>query len=390
MKHHQRKVAMYLPFVFPSYGGTELATYNLSKELIAQEKCDVRLWAFSKKGSHRKSIFTKGTSHFINQFEDVPLFTYFPVNLPRVKDFSMKMLVDLRKSNAEILHFQSTARVLSRFLLERIAKKKIMVLTTHGLQESVLIAGHGGNRFFVNFFLLDSLKHVDHIIALSKTDVHTLLSLGIKQENISLIPNGIDEKKFEKRRKYVNTNNKLKILSVARFDSNKNHEALIYMIEKLARHFDLEAYFVGAVADRYYFNKIIQLIEKRNLHDVIKIGLSLDDEALVDCYLSCDLFVLPSTIETSPLAILEAMYAGMPILSTHVGGIPDLVKNGVNGFLVPPDNIEQLYIHAKQLFENTRMRNELATRNRKVARNYTWGKIALRTSCLYTQLVEES
>ncbi len=391
MSDQKIRVAMYCPYFLPAYGGAELATLNLAKEL--KMLCDVKLYTFNwtpnlDANKNYKLNFSCGfpKQEIVN---GVPIYRYSVTNLPFVKNFSVKLIKDLRFCDIDILHFQGLSRLFSGWLLQKSVKKKIKILTTHGLQEAAEITRRSKLSALINPFFIDSLKNLDHIIALSKTDVMLLVFLGINRNKITLIPNGIDVKKFEKRRKFVERNGKMKILCVARFDKNKNYESLVYALSKLKKDLEFEAYFVGAVTDAKYFKKIMSLIKNNGLEKIVKIGLSLDDPALVDCYFSCDLFVLPSRVETFALVILEAMYAGLPIIATPVGCVPDIVKDEVNGFVVPKNDPIELYKACLKLLKNEKMRNDMGNINKEVARNYTWSKIASSTYNLYQQLMEK-
>lgn len=376
---------MFLPFFFPAYGGAELATYNLARELNAQRLCNVTIWSLCKENRLYLKIPTENVDFTIT--DSVPLLRYASINLPKVKDLSLKLIIDLKNSKEDIIHFQGTTRLLSRLLLEESIKKKITVLTTHGLHESVQIT-RGALRILVNPLFINSLKRIDHIIALSTSDCNLLLSLGIREEKMTIIPNGIDDAKFKVRRDFVKKNNKLKLLCVARFDINKNHETLIRLVGKIAKNFDVELYLVGALANKSYFNKLIILTKKLNLESVVTFGVSLDDAAVVDCYLSCDLFILLSTMETSPIAIIEAMYAGLPVIVTRVGGIPEIVVDGVNGYFVSPHDLSQSFEQVVKLLKNRALRHEMGLRNKLLAKRYSWSQVAIATNLLYQKLTE--
>ena len=381
---------MYVPSFLPLRGGTELATYHLAKELL--RSCSIRIYTFNwipamdKKEGYGFKLSSELPEK--ETVEGVRVYRYPIVNLPIVKDFSVKLIKDLSYSDTDIVHFQGAHRLLSRFLLQKAAYSKIKVLTTHALHEAIAILRQG-NNFLFNPFFVKSLKNMDHIIGLSRMDRKVLLNLGIPKNKITVIPNGIDPKKFQKRRQFVEKNDKIKILCVARFAKNKNYESLIYALSKLKNRLDVEAYFIGDFDSYEYFRKIVSLVKTEKLEKIVKIGLSVDDAAVTDCYLSCDLFVLPSIMETFPLVILEAMYAGLPIVATRVGGVPEAVEDGVNGFLVSPNDPEQLYRRCLQLLKDKSMRNEMSIRNSEAAQNYTWNKIALSTYNLYQQLIEE-
>jgi len=390
LKNQKIKVSMYTPLFLPYYGGTEMATYYLAKELMSY--CDVKVHTFDwvppldESKNYGFNLSSKLPKKEI--VEGVCVVRYPFTNLPIVKNFSVEMIKDLSFSNSDIVHFQGFHRLLSRWLLQKAVKKKIKILTTHAIHESVEILSQN-TKFWVKPFFVDSTRTMDHIIALSKFDLKLLLNLGIPRDRITIIPNGIDPKKFEKRRNFVERNGKLKILCVARFAQNKNYESLIYVLSKLKDHLDVEAYFVGNPDDYKYFKKIVYLVKKNGLEKVVKIAVSLDDPALIDCYLSCDLFVLPSRMETFPLVILEAMYAGLPVVATDVGGIPEIIEHEVNGFIVPSNSPEELHRKCLLLLQNKNLRDRIGTANRETAEKYTWSKMARSTFNLYHRLLEK-
>lgn len=371
-------VAMFIPFNFPAYGGTELATYNLVKELHTQKLCNARIWSFKPKNE---------SNILLNSMNDVSLVRYSTIDVPKIKDFSLELPFALNNSEDEILHFQGAHRLLSRLILERLVHNKIKVLTTHALHESYLIINSRRSYPFILPFFISSLKSLDHIIALSKTDMSLLISMGIKREKITIIPNGINESKFKGRRKFLAGDGKIRLLSVGRFDYNKNFEAVVEITARLSKSFNVETYLVGSLANKAYFDKIIRLVKANKLEQTVKIYPSLDQDALIDCYKSCDIFIFPSLMETSPIALLEAMYAGLPIVASNVGAISELVTNGVNGYLSPPHDVERMYKLTIKLLKESNLRREMGTLNHRIAKKYTWSRVALATNALYQKLI---
>jgi glycosyltransferase involved in cell wall biosynthesis len=76
---------------------------------------------------------------------------------------------------------------------------------------------------------------------------------------------------------------------------------------------------------------------------------NLTHENLRDYYNMADVVVIPSLMEATSLAALEAMACGVPILSTNVGGMPEIVTTGVNGWLVPPADTGAIVIKIKEI-----------------------------------------
>ena len=83
---------------------------------------------------------------------------------------------------------------------------------------------------------------------------------------------------------------------------------------------------------------------------------------------SLDVFILTSRFEGLPLTIIEAMFAGLPIIASNVGGIPELVADGRNGFLVTPGNSTQLTEKMRILAETSDLRNEMGKNSREIAK----------------------
>jgi glycosyltransferase involved in cell wall biosynthesis len=87
------------------------------------------------------------------------------------------------------------------------------------------------------------------------------------------------------------------------------------------------------------------------------------------------------------LTILEAMYAGLPIIATKVGGIPELVPDGVRGYLVEPARPDRLAEKLVSLLRDDAARAQFRERNEQLARRLTWRSVAERTLFLYESLV---
>jgi glycosyltransferase involved in cell wall biosynthesis len=83
---------------------------------------------------------------------------------------------------------------------------------------------------------------------------------------------------------------------------------------------------------------------------------------------SATVFVLPSYAEAMPMALLEAMAAGVPTLSTAVGGIPDVVTDGVNGILIAPGDVAALERQLRRLLEDRKLASRLAAAARDTVR----------------------
>ena len=97
-----------------------------------------------------------------------------------------------------------------------------------------------------------------------------------------------------------------------------------------------------------------------------------------------DIFVLPSLKEGLPYVILEAGLAGLPIIASNVGGIPEIIKNGKEGLLVPPANPEELAVAIKKLIEDKTLRENLAKNlHEKIKKEFSLEKMLKETISQY-------
>jgi glycosyltransferase involved in cell wall biosynthesis len=106
-------------------------------------------------------------------------------------------------------------------------------------------------------------------------------------------------------------------------------------------------------------------------------------------YKASDIFCLPSTMRTEchPIAILEAMACSIPIVASKIGGIPDIVKDGENGLLVPPKDENALADVIIYLLENKDIRERMGRGGREKVERYSWEKIAKETEKIYEELI---
>lgn len=88
-----------------------------------------------------------------------------------------------------------------------------------------------------------------------------------------------------------------------------------------------------------------------------------------------DVFVLPSLSESFGIVNLEAMASGLPIIATNVRGLPEIIKNGENGFLVEPKNPEGIAEKVLLLLEDDELGERISNNNRGEVRKYSWENV---------------
>jgi glycosyltransferase involved in cell wall biosynthesis len=119
---------------------------------------------------------------------------------------------------------------------------------------------------------------------------------------------------------------------------------------------------------------------------VLFLGWRPDVDEIMGCF---DVFVLPSLNEGMGRVLVEAMAVGLPIVASRVGGIPDLVKDGKNGYLVPPADSAALEGAISDLFQDNAKRKRLGKAGKKMCRPYSTEAMVEQINNLYARLLEQ-
>lgn len=107
--------------------------------------------------------------------------------------------------------------------------------------------------------------------------------------------------------------------------------------------------------EKFYYKKLQDLIKNEGLDDFIKLNNEyIPYEKLADNLRSADLYILPSLAESLGISILEALYCGTPVIASRVGGIPDMIDDGKNGYLCMPNDVEDLADKIAAYLENNK------------------------------------
>jgi len=115
----------------------------------------------------------------------------------------------------------------------------------------------------------------------------------------------------------------------------------------------------------------------------------VSDENLPLYYGSADLFVLPSRSgEGFPLTVLESMASGLPVIATNTGGIPEAIRNSVNGILIPPKKPDALADAILKLFSSKETLRKMGSAARKIAKEiFTWEKSVHQLKDVYDEFL---
>jgi len=241
-------------------------------------------------------------------------------------------------------------------------------------------------------------------VALTETVREEYLELGINEENIRIIPNGADFAKFAKarsnsdkiceiRRKY-NVGDKKLILTTGRYHSKKGFD-LIPAIAKILK--DRGEDFIWIVAGRqtsvlkekYSESKELGIVcSEEYTRSDSEDAFSLPPDSLVELYCAADLFVLPTLIETFGMVLVEAMAAGLPILTTDAPGVKDVIEEGENGIKLPVQDNAAMAEKIIEVLANNTFAERLSKTSLEMAEEvYDWKVVTGKYIEFYEQLI---
>jgi alpha-maltose-1-phosphate synthase len=214
-----------------------------------------------------------------------------------------------------------------------------------------------------------SREELDHIIALTERTKTTLLLEGADEKKITVIPHFIDTKKFTPTKRDRAEHEPLRILFCGRLEKYKGVYSLLYAYSLLKKQSSLpktELYIVGNGTEK---EKLLAFIAENRLSSSVHFKhVAYEDMPVL--YQSADIYVAPSTssgtwMEQYNTTLLEAQAAGLPIVTTYSGGIPENV--GDCALLVPPDDVYALTQALQRFLLSAEKREEFGLKARKRA-----------------------
>ena len=219
------------------------------------------------------------------------------------------------------------------------------------------------------------------------------------RQRVVYVPNGVDPHRFARgdglrfRARWNIAQDARVLLTVARIDPQKNQlfllDELPHMLTQSPR---THLVMVGHVTSPSYHARLLQAIERNGLerHATIIDGLEASGHELVDSYHAADVFVLPSRHEPFGIVLLEAWAAGLPVVAARVGGIPDFVRDGVDGLLYAPDDRLGLHEALSRLDDTARAVTLAEAGRQRAFGEFSWSLVTRRILDVYEEVVSDA
>jgi len=271
-----------------------------------------------------------------------------------------------------------------------------VIVTQHGLHEW---AEGPVPEFLVRWGFKFSSRFVDRIVAVSRPVENGLRQvLAAHHDKLCTIYNGVDTERFAPalraerakvlRRLFPNCDPAEIFLvgAAGNLRRIKGYDHLVRAAAELRSRPHFRFVLWGEGPERRYLEEAIQ---ECGLKD--RFRLAGATEQLPECLAACDCFVQPSRSESFGLAAAEAMACGVPIVASRVGGLQEVVLDGVTGFLFPPESPHALALHLQFLADHEDLRSAMgAAARRRVCEHFSLERMVQEYLHLYTRLCYEA
>jgi glycosyltransferase involved in cell wall biosynthesis len=348
--------------------GTEIATYQIAEHLAKRGHTVSVITSLDDnqtENSYEKGFFIHRTPmiriRFLREF-------FFWINIFKI----------INKIDPDIIHIQSLIFATPAFLSKKLLKIPYVVW------------GQGSDVYIQNWLtrLLSKviIKNADCVIALTK-DMKMVMQ-NIYYRDIVVIPNAIKIEEFPDRlfEKETDSYDK-RILFVGRLDPVKGLKTLLKSMEIVCEKVpDTKLILVGDGEER---ENLEFLTNSLGIKDKVQFVGRIPHKNISDYMHQADILVLPSLSEGLPIVILEGMASGLPIVATRVGGLPEIIEDGVNGYLVESGDFQEMAKKIIFILENQPLKSLFSKNNRIKVQAYDWKIVISQLENIYVKIINQ-
>jgi L-malate glycosyltransferase len=290
-----------------------------------------------------------------------PLFEYPPYSLALAT--KMVEVATYQKLDLVHVHYAVPNAVSAVLARDIVGKEGFKVVTTlHGTD--ITLVGNDPNYLATTRY---GIERSDAVTAVSESlRRQTEEQLGIDRL-IEVIPNFIEPERYDKARQGPGARRWARgdeaiLVHVSNFRPVKRVLDVVKVFERVARTVDARLLLAGDGPERAQIEQYCR--EQGSCDRIIFVGSTASIEEVL---VGADLFLLPSETESFGLAALEAMSCKVPVIATNVGGLPEVVEDGVTGFLRPVGDVDAMAAAALELLRDPQRRRRFGDEARRQA-----------------------
>lgn len=344
---------------YPTYGGSGVVAAELGKAL-ALKGHEIHFISYAL--PFRLTNFIENIVFHEVEMSSYPLFEFPLYSLA----LASKMVEVAEYENLDLLHVHyAIPHASSAFLAKQMLKGKrdLKIITTLHGTDITLVGLEPSFLPLVKF----SIEESDGVTAVSRfLKEKTLTNYSIEKE-IDVIPNFIDTDFFKENadgcfKKHIAPNNEKILVHTSNFRPVKRVTDTIKIFEQVLKEVPAKLVLVGDGPDRSECERLCRQLEI--CQHVKFLG---KQEGLVEILSSSDVFLIPSQSESFGLAALEAMSCGIPVVSSSVGGLPELIRHNETGYIAEIGDIDRMSKYVIDLLTNDKKYKMFAKSSRERA-----------------------
>lgn len=348
---------------YPTFGGSGVVATELGLEL-AKRGHEIHFITYSQ--PVRLALLNPNVHYHEVNVPEYPLFHYQPYELA----LSSKLVDVIKHFNIELLHVHyAIPHAYAGYMAKQMLKEEgiyiPMVTTLHGT-DITLVGKHPFYKPAVCF----SINQSDYVTAVSQSLKEDTFRIFNIQKDIHVIPNFIELEKPDMEstpcyRSLMAKDHERIITHISNFRRVKRIPDVVEIFYRIQKEIPAKLMMVGEGPEK---EKAEQLCEKLGISDkVIFFGNSHEIDKIL-CF--SDLFLLPSETESFGLAALEAMACKVPVISSNSGGLPEVNKHGVSGYLSAVGNVEEMAQHGITILKDLSTLSTFKSNALEVAKQY--------------------
>jgi len=365
---------------YPTVGGSGVVATELGKMLA--EKGHSIHFISSSLPFRLKKMYHNIYYHQVevNQYS---VFQYPPYDIA----LASKMAEVIKRENLDLLHVHyAIPHAVCAILAKQMSGRDIKIVTTlHGTDITVL-----GYDASLTDAIRFGIEKSDAVTAVSHSLIAETYDLLKPKKNILPVYNFIDERVYHKistchlKEEYKISSDEKVVIHVSNFRNVKRVPDVVRAFAKIVSRLPAKLLLVG---DGPEFSIVSQLVEKLNIQDhVLFLG---KQDNLEELYSISDLMLLLSEKESFGLVALEAMACGVPCIGTNIGGIPEVIQDGINGYLCELGDVEHVAEKAVQLLMDEVMHRQFSQNSINIVNeHFRAEKIVEQYERIYYQLLE--
>ena len=238
------------------------------------------------------------------------------------------------------------------------------------------------------------LRRADRLIAVSQASAHFSHLLGFPEKRITVVPNGVDLSCFNGEvdavvmREELGIGDEPLVVTASRLIKRKSPDLLISAFARVLKVVP-DAKLVIAGSGREEDNLSRQIKGLNIINSVFMVG-KLPKEKVAQLMAAADVFVLPSKMESFGLSLLEASAAGVPVVCSNAGGVPEVFQDGFNALLYPPGDDNAMAKAIICLIQDRELAKTISANAVETASRFTWEMAAERTLRVYEEVLQEN